>query len=197
LIIIKKLFLAILGGVLAASAFYWYLDRANPLLQMADQYQEQRGVSGKKLLDLPDVNFEQWNKVELFDVLSETFDLSKALGEVQELDLVGKSADPLLERWIGGLLNRQASITGKAPLSADSRARMINLLLNMREATQGAAMAQRDGKKLSSDDKVKVASLMAKGELLFDEELGMPLSGFMAKLTKGDLRALLNPPPGA
>jgi len=196
LIIIKKLFLAILGGALAASAFYWYLDRANPLLQMAEQYREQRGVSGEKLLELPDVDYEQWNKVALFDVLSETFDLSKNLGEVQELDLVGKSVDPLLERWIVRLLNRQASITGKAPLSADSQARMTNLLLNMREATKSAAMAQRDGRELSSDDKVKVASLMAKGELLFADELGMPLSGFMAELAKGDLRTLLNPSPG-
>ena len=197
MIIIKKLFLAIVGGVLAASAFYWYLDRANPLLQMAEQYKEQRGVSDKKMLELPDVNFEQWNKVELFDALSETFDLSKNLGEVQELDLIGKNADPLLERWIEGLLNRQASITGKAPLSDDSRARMTNLLLNMREAAQSAAMAHRDGKELSSDDKVKVASLMAKGEMLFADELGMPLSGFMSKLTKADLRSLFNPPPGS
>ena len=196
MIIIKKLFLAVLGGVIAASAFYWYLDRANPLLQMAEQYQEQRGVSGEKLLELPEVDFEQWNKAALFDALSETFDLSKNLGEVQELDLVGKSADPLLERWIGGLLNRQASITGKAPLSADSQSRMTNLLLNMREAAQSAAMAQRDGKELSSNDKVKVASLMAKGEVLFASELGMPLSGFMADLAKGDLRMLFNPSPG-
>ena len=194
LIIIKKLFLAVIGGVIAASGFYWYLDKANPLLQMAQQYKE----SGSSAIELPDLSLDTWNKVELFDALGQKFDLSESEAPSSgATGVTGRevSADPLLEHWIKGLLDDKAEAAGKAPLSDDSRKRMVNLLLGMRNIAQQSLDAKKAGKSLTNDETVKIAALMAKGEVMFSNMLGMPLSEFMATLTKDDLKTLFNPSP--
>lgn len=187
MIIIKKLFIAIIGGVIAASGFYWYLDKANPLLQMAQQYKE----SGSKAVELPDLSLDSWNKVELFDALEQKFDLSA----VDSLSGEVPAADPLLEHWINGLLDDKAEAAGKAPLPQESRKRMVNLLLGMREVAKQSVEAKKAGQSLTNEEKLKVAALMAKGEVMFSNMLGVPLSEFMAALTKDDLRTLFNPSP--
>jgi len=187
LIILKKLFLAVIGGVIAASGFYWYLDKTNPLLQMAQQYKE----SGSKAVELPDLSLDSWNKVELFDALEQKFDLSA----VDSLSGEVPAADPLLEHWINGLLDDKAKAAGKAPLPQESRKRMVNLLLGMREVAQQSVEAKRTGQSLTNEEKLKVAALMAKGEVMFSSMLGVPLSEFMAALTKDDLKTLFNPSP--
>jgi len=200
LAIIKKLLLAVIGGVLAASGFYWYLGQANPLLRIAEDYQQSLGLSGSGLpeakpINLPTIDLTGWNKAAHLEVLNETFDLTKVVRGLEEQDLVGTGADPLFEYWLNGVLKRRAEVTGKAPLSDGSSKTMSNLLLNIREVTVRSALAKGNDKALVAADKFRIATLMAKGEVMFTDELGEPLSAFIATLSKDELKMLFNPSP--
>ena len=205
MVIIKKLLLAVIGGVLAASGFYWYLGQANPLLRIAQDYQQSLGVPGSGLsgsglpeakpINIPTIDLTGWNKAALLEVLNEAFDLTKVVGGLDEQDLVGTGADPLFEYWLNGVLKRRAEVTGKAPLSDGSSKTMTNLLLNIREVTVRSALAKGNDKALVAADKFRIATLMAKGEVMFTDELGEPLSAFIATLSKDELKMLFNPSP--
>lgn len=184
MLIIKKLFIAIVGGLVAASAFYWYLDKENPLLQMAEHYQQ----SGVKPVQLPDLDFDNWKEADFLNDLS---------GSMASEEGPHAGADRLMEHWMGGLVTQTAKDAGKPPLAESTKNELVTVLMMMRHSAQQYAISSREGDSLDNATKLKIAAIMAKGEMLFSQHLGIPLSEFMATLTKKDLQTLLDPAPSA
>lgn len=199
MLVIKKLLLAITAGLIAASAFYWYLDKENPLVQMAEHYQQ----SGAKPIQLPDLSglgFDRWSQ----DTASETIAPSVANTSIDDLAREATHAaesdagmDRLTAHWVGGVLDRAAIDLGRPPLDDTVRSELVDILMTMRASAQDFARVRRDGGELGNARKLSIAATMAKGEKLFSQHLGVPLSEFMASLTKKDLKILLDQAPSA
>ena len=160
-------------------------------MQVAQQYK----ASGSKAIEIPDLSLDSWSKVELLDVLGQQFTLPD--NDQSSKDDRNRNADPLLTHWINGVLDTKAQMTGKAPLTPSSRTKMTNLLLGLRDTAEQSIAAKRTGKSLTNQQKIAMAGLMAKGELMFSQILGMPLSEFMSSLSKDDLKMMFNPSPYA
>lgn len=181
--ILKNITLALVGTVVAAGAFYWYLQEGHVETNKAIKslLQENANTSEEGAFNL---------KEKFQNLVSEDTAKRWLSGAMEKL-----SESPKVELWVTELLIQKGEEARGVSLQPEERAELSGVLMELRHIQITAMKNEARGEApYTPESEQRFQKLMVEGESLFKDRLGVTMSEFLGSMGKEDFNKLFSEP---
>lgn len=171
----KKLVLLILGGAGAAAGFSYFTQMpADQAEALVDSLVQQK------------VNLESVAKdIANSDVVKRAIDKSK--------DALAES--PQVQTWLNDQL-RDYARQQQVELGEEDALELVDAVMALRQFSESENLDGAGKPALSQDAQQRLATAMARGDAVFNQHLGIPMSQFLKRLSESSALQMVRPEKG-
>ena len=165
---LKKLFLLILGGAIAAGGFFFYTNMP----------QSDADALAEKISN---------QKVNLQNIAQDLVN-SEAVQSVLEKGREHLLASDQAQEWLGKMVQTYAKEVKGVELSTEDAGEMIDVLMELRQfSDQAAKQGVEDVQGFSMEHQQQFQTIMSRGDEVFQRNLNMSMTEFLASINRASL----------